>query len=200
VTAPNDSFPGWVARLEARDGDAAREVFQRFAGRLVALARRQFGVGLRHKVDPEDVVQSAYKSFFCRCDGGKLEVGTWKGLWGLLTLITLRKCADRVEYHRAQCRDTAREAAGPPGAEAGGGSWPEAAGREPTPLEAAVLNETVEQVLAGLGETQRPVLELSLQGYTTREISQQLGRAERTVRLLREGVRHRLEQMQCDGR
>jgi RNA polymerase sigma-70 factor (ECF subfamily) len=37
---------------------------------------------------------------------------------------------------------------------------------------------------------------LSLLGYTTREISERLGRAERTVRLLREGVRKRLERMQ----
>src|SRR5262249_3548645 len=105
VTAPNDSFPRWLTRLQARDGDAAREVFQRYARPLLALARRQFGAGLRHKVDPEDVVQSAYKSFFWRCGEGNLEVGSWNGLWGLLTLITMRKCADRVEYYRAQCRD-----------------------------------------------------------------------------------------------
>jgi RNA polymerase sigma-70 factor (ECF subfamily) len=186
-----------MARLQAKDGDAAREMFQRYARQLLALARRQFGAGLRHKVDPESVVQSAYKSFFHRCGQGKLEVETWNGLWGLLTLITLRKCANRVEYHRAQCRGAAREVAGPPGAESEV-PWPETAGREPTPLEAAVLNETVEQLLSSLDEKQRPVLELSLQGYTTREISEQLGRAERTVRLLREGVRKRLEQMQRD--
>jgi RNA polymerase sigma-70 factor (ECF subfamily) len=82
--------------------------------------------------------------------------------------------------------------------QAAGEPWPEAPGREPTPLEAAVLNETVERLLAGLNEAQRPVLELSLQGYTAQEISERLGRAERTVRLLREGVRKRLEQMQRD--
>ena len=191
MTATNDSFPDWLARLRARDGDAAREVFQRFARQLLALARRQFGPALQHKVDPEDVVQSAYKSFFHRCGAGKLEVETWDGLWGLLTLITLRKCADRVAYHRAGRRDAAREAAAPPGAEA--------FGREPTPAEAAVLAETVDQLIAALDEDERPVLELSLEGYTTREISERLGRAERTVRLLRECVRKRLERMQRDG-
>ena len=54
-------------------------------------------------------------------------------------------------------------------------------------------------LLAGLDEEERPILELSLQGYTTREISERLGRAERTVRLLREGVRHRLERMQREN-
>ena len=100
-------------------------------------------------------------------------------------------------YHRAECRDIAREASSPRGDEAALG--PEPFGREPTPLEAAMLSETIEQLLAGLDEEERPVLELSLQGYTTREISERLGRAERTVRLLREGVRHRLERMQRES-
>jgi RNA polymerase sigma-70 factor (ECF subfamily) len=187
-----------MARLHARDDDAAREVFQRFARRLIALVRLQFGPALQHRIDPEDVVQSAYKSFFHRFDEGKFALGNWDSLWGLLTLITLRKCADRVEYHKAQCRDVAREVAAPSDAD-DEAPWQEAAGREPTPLEAAVLNETMEQLLAALDEDERQVVELSLQGYTTREISERLGRAERTVRLLRECVRNRLEAMQREG-
>jgi RNA polymerase sigma-70 factor (ECF subfamily) len=177
-----------MARLQARDSDAAREVFVRFTRQLLALASRQFGAGLRHKVDPEDVVQSAYKSFFQGCAAGTLQVDTWNGLWGLLTLIALRKCANRIAYHRAQRRDAGREVAGQPAGEPAA-PWLEGPGREPTPLEAAVLNETVDQLLAGLDDDERPILELSLQGYTTAEISAQLGRAERTVRRIRERVR-----------
>jgi RNA polymerase sigma-70 factor (ECF subfamily) len=196
MTTMRDSFADFLTRLRARDDAAARELFERFARQLIALARRRFAPGLRHKVDPEDVVQSAYKSFFGRYGEGNLDVGNWDGLWGLLTLITLRKCAERVAYHRAQCRDAAREVSAPPAEDRAPGL--EALGREPTPLEAAVLSETVEQLLAGLDEDDRPVVELSLRGYTTREISEQLGRAERTVRLLRECVRKRLERMQRD--
>jgi RNA polymerase sigma-70 factor (ECF subfamily) len=53
--------------------------------------------------------------------------------------------------------------------------------------------------LAGLDEDERPIVELSLQGYTTREISDQTGQPERSVRRLRERVRHRLERMQREG-
>jgi RNA polymerase sigma-70 factor (ECF subfamily) len=193
----SDSFAEFMAGLRAGDDTAAGALVERFARQLVALARRQFAPGLRHKVDPEDVVQSAYKSFFHRYGGGNLEVAGWNSLWGLLTIITVRKCAERVAYHRAARRDAAREAAAPAGEEPA--PWMEALGREPTPYEAAVLNETVEQLLAGLDEDERPVLELSLQGYTTLEISERLGRAERTVRLLRECLRHRLERMQREG-
>jgi RNA polymerase sigma-70 factor (ECF subfamily) len=191
----NDSFAEFLVRLRARDGDAAREIFQRFTGQLVALAARRLDGGLRAKVDPEDVVQSAYKSYFRRYAEGPPDVGGWDGLWGLLAVITVRKCSDRATHHRAQRRDGAREAASPAGGSEGA-PWPDAPGREPTPLEAAVLAETVDQLLAGLDDDDRPVVELSLQGYTTREISERLGRAERTVRLVREYARHRLERMQ----
>ena len=190
----SDSFAQFLARLHNQDDAAAQELFVRFAHQLIALALRHIDAGLRHKVDPEDVVQSVYKSFFVRYGAGNLEVVNWNSLWGLLTLITVRKCAERAAYHRAACRDAAREASPPQREEAA--PWLEPLGREPTPHEAAVLSETVGQLLAGLDEEERPVLELSLQGYTTREVSERLGRAERTVRLLREGVRHRLERMQ----
>jgi RNA polymerase sigma-70 factor (ECF subfamily) len=191
-----DSFLEFLTRLQAKDDAAARELFARFAGQLIALARRRVGDGLRHKVDPEDVVQSAYKSFFLRYGDGNLEAASWDSLWGLLVVITVRKCAERVAYHRAARRDVAREAAP---ARAGSADVSEPVAREPTPGEAAVLTETVEQLFAALDEDERPVLELSLQGYTTREISEQLGRAERTVRLLRESVRDRLERMRREG-
>jgi RNA polymerase sigma-70 factor (ECF subfamily) len=193
-TPMTDSFTEFLARLQAGDDSAARELFERFAGQLVALARRRFPAGLQHKVDPESVVQSAYKSFFHRYGEGKIEVGGWNSLWGLLTVITLRKCAQRVEYHRAERRDPARERTAPLAED--GARWLEPLSREPTPLEAAELTETVESLFAAMSAEDRPVLELSLQGYTTREISERLGRAERTVRLLREGMRKRLERMQ----
>jgi RNA polymerase sigma-70 factor (ECF subfamily) len=193
----NDSFAEFLTRLRDRDAAAACELFQRFARRLIALARGRVGAGLRHKVDPEEVVQSAYKSFFHRYGAGNVQAISWDSLWGLLTLITVRKCAERVAYHRAERRDAARERPAPPGDE--GAPWPEPLGREPTPVEAAELTETVERLFAQLDADERPVLELSLQGYTTREISERLGRAERTVRLLREGVRKRLQRMQREG-
>jgi RNA polymerase sigma-70 factor (ECF subfamily) len=192
-----DSFAEFLARLQARDDTAARELFERFAGQLIALARGRLAAGLRQKLDPEDVVQSAYKSFFHRQGADKFTLDGWNSLWGLLTVITLRKCAQRVAYYQAECRDPAREVSAPPSQE--GAAWLDPLGREPTPLEAVELTETVERLFAGMEAEDRPVLELSLQGYTTREICERLGRAERTVRLLREGVRERLERWQREG-
>src|SRR5262252_9578425 len=127
----SDSFAEFLSRLQARDDAAAQELFGRFTHQLIGLALRHIDAGLRHKVDPEDVVQSAYKSFFYRYGRGNLEVVNWDSLWGLLTLIAVRKCAEQAAYHRAQRRDTAREVS-PPDGEAV--PWLDPFGREPTPL------------------------------------------------------------------
>ncbi len=174
-----------------------RLVFERFSRRLIGLARGHLDARLQHKVDPEDVVQSAYKSLLLRYGEGALAAEGWEGLWGLLTMITVRKCADRARFHRAERRDVRREAA--PTAADGSPAWREALGREPTPDQAVVLAETVEGLLGRLDADERTMIEMSLQGFSTQEISERTGRAERSVRRLRERVRKYLERQQAEA-
>jgi RNA polymerase sigma-70 factor (ECF subfamily) len=172
--------------------DASRATFELFTRRLIALARNHLHVRLQRKVDPEDVVQSAYKSFFLRYGEEAIATEPPDNLWALLSVITLRKCADRVRHFATGRRNLAREAENP--SSDGVETWRQAIDREPTPEQAAVLAEIVEQLLAELTPPERPIVELSLQGYSTREVSEQLGRAERSVRRVRERVKQRLEQ------
>jgi RNA polymerase sigma-70 factor (ECF subfamily) len=172
--------------------EATRADFEQFTRRLIGLARNHLHLQLQNKVDPEDVVQSAYKSFVLRYGDDAFNRVKLDGLWGLLSVITLRKCADRVRHYSAERRNVSREAAAP--AE-GNEPWRDVLGREPTPEHAAALAEVVERLLAELSPPERPIVELSLQGYSTREVSEQLGRAERSVRRVRERVRERLERL-----
>lgn len=183
-------------RLKAGEDAASRVVFERFANRLIGLARKSLDGRLLQKVDPEDVVQSAYKSFFLGQREAGWEFGGWDGLWGMLTLITLRKCAHRAEYYQAEKRDVRREL--PPATDSVGSAVDAfALDREPQPEEAALLVETVESLFQSVNdEDERAILELSLQGFTASEIVDQTGRAERSVRRLRERTRKRLERMQ----
>src|SRR5262249_62340945 len=82
--ADAETFTRLMDRLRAGEDAAARVVFERFAARLVTMARGRFNRLLAREVDPEDVVQSAFKSFFVRHRDGKLDVGGWEGLWNLL--------------------------------------------------------------------------------------------------------------------
>ena len=190
-----DSLADVLARLRGGDETAAGAIFQRFTAGLLAVARGQLESWVRRREDPEDVVQSVYKSFFGRQVRSPFELGCWSDLWGLLTLMTLRKCADRVEYLRAQRRDVGREVE--PTTEVGALCW-EALDRAPTPEEAAVLTETVHQLLAGLDSDDRAIIELSLQGYTAEETRTRLGLSERTVRRVRERTRKRLERLRAN--
>jgi RNA polymerase sigma-70 factor (ECF subfamily) len=61
-----------------------------------------------------------------------------------------------------------------------------------------VLAETVELLLGRLDRDERAMIELSLQGFSTQEISAQTGRAERSVRRVRERVRQHLQRQQLE--
>jgi RNA polymerase sigma-70 factor (ECF subfamily) len=133
-----DSFADVMDRLRAGDAGAAAQVVRRFTRRLVALARAQLDSRLRQKVDPEDVLQSVYKSFFLRCEQGRLSLGGWDGLWALLALITARKCGRWAEHFRAARRDVKAEVAAVGGADESG--LVAAFSTEPSPAEAAMLS------------------------------------------------------------
>jgi RNA polymerase sigma-70 factor (ECF subfamily) len=184
------SFDEWMAQLRAADQEAAREVFNRFAQRLVALARRRLGGRLRQKVDPEDVVQSAFRSFFTHAHD---DLAGWDNLWNLLVVITLRKCGRRIAYFRAACRDVQREKNLAAPGDTDGEKWEAMAG-DPTPEEAAMLAETIEQLLGGLKDWERAIASLTLQGFSVAEVSAQVGRTERTVYRVLERIKASLQQ------
>jgi RNA polymerase sigma-70 factor (ECF subfamily) len=151
---------------------------------LIRLARARLGRSIAGKEDAEDVVQSVYRSFFRRYGEGDFHVEDWSDVWALLATIATRKCSSRRKYYQAGCRDARRE-------------MPmtscEAASSEPTAEEAAMLSETVDRLLDGLGEPERSIVLLSLQGYSAVEISPVVVRSERTVQRVRERVRSQLE-------
>lgn len=186
----SDSFASWMARLRAGDQNAATCMVDEFTRRLMGLARRRLPAPLRSKVDPEDVVQSVFRSFFTRQADGQFEMTDRSALWNLLAMITLRKCGHRVDHFLAACRDVTREVTPPPAADSAE-SW-EALGREPTPVEAAMLLETIEHLMRTLDERDRSVLEMSLQGHNVQEISEQLCCAERTIERSQQRIRQNL--------
>jgi RNA polymerase sigma-70 factor, ECF subfamily len=192
MPAAPDSVDELLARLRQGDQPAATALFKRFAFRLLALAHDQLSSSLRRKVDAEDVVQSVFRSFFTRQRDGRFQVDDWDDLWALLATITVRKCINvRIAFHR-QGRSLQREVDVTLSNGDSAPGW-EALAREPTPTEAAMLTELVEGLLQGLPERERRIVALTLEGKDAKQISQDIGRAERTVRRVVEHFRQRLE-------
>ena len=192
------TFDELMDRLNDGDEEAAAEIFNRFVRRLIFLARSRLNAQVRQKEDPEDVVQSVFRSFFTRQVEGQFEIGSWGSLWAMLAVITLRKCGNRIEYFQAAKRNVQRDIPGgtkPNETEESRLTW-EGIAREPTPAEAAAITETLEELMAGLDQRERLILSLRLQEYTVQEISEQVDRSERTIARVLERVRERMQTMQ----
>jgi RNA polymerase sigma-70 factor (ECF subfamily) len=192
AVSPSQSFGDLMVRLRLGDDAAAAEVHGRYVRRLVALACTHLDARTRAKADPEDVVQSAFRSFFRRCEGGAFEASNWDALWALLAVITVRKCRDRRRNVGAQRRDAAREQPWDGRPEADQQASHLLVG-EPTPEQAAMLAETLAQWLSSLDAAERAVVELGLMGHDDADIARQLMRSQRTVRRLRLQVEQRLQ-------
>lgn len=188
--SPTSSFQILMDQLHAGDDEAATRLFQRFAEQLIALARAQLADEIKRKVDPEDVLQSVFRSFFLRHRRGEFQLENWDSLWGVLTVMALRKCGRLNDYFHALRRDVRREM------HEADLLLKQACDREPTPAEAAVLRDLLEQALSDLEARDRRIVALYLQGHHHAEIAAQLFCGERTVRRTLVRFRKRLHRLE----
>lgn len=183
-------------RIQSGDELAAEELLSQFAGRLIALAKSRLSRKLSRRVDPEDVVQSACRSFFRHAHSGCYQASDGDDLWRLLATITIRKSAQHVRRHKAKCRSVSQEES------AGNGGTlqlvaPEALAREPSPEEATALLEETHKTMQCLSQLHRRILELTLQGRSVDEVAEYAECSERTVeralKLARDQLQNRLK-------
>jgi RNA polymerase sigma-70 factor (ECF subfamily) len=187
-----DSCTNLVARWRAGDEQAAAELVQRYTTRLIALARSRLSGSVAHQVDPEDIVQSAYRSFFTEARRDSIELEPNGDLWQLLVTITLHKLHNQVKRVTAQKRAAQKEHLfGSEDSLLGIQTVPLAG--DPSPVEALALVELLEQVMRSLEPTERRILEMRLQGHTLTEVAAAVQCSERTVRRAMSGIRERLQ-------
>lgn len=185
-----------IEGIRAGDDDACWRFWDEYGPMIQRLAERNLGGGLQQRVDADDVVQSACRTFFRRAQGGEFELPDARALWTLLCTITLNKVRQSKRFHLAQKRGANREQPLAAGDESGAAWQPAAAG--PTPAEQAAFSEQLEHIVSTLTAEERRVLDLKLQQLSNQEIKEELGRSERTVGRLLQRVRDRLEEMLAD--
>jgi RNA polymerase sigma-70 factor (ECF subfamily) len=177
-----------------RDGDraAAEELFDRYTDQLLRLARRQLPPALAARVDPEDVIQSVYRSFFADALTDRYVLQRSGDLWRLLTAITLHKVHSQIELHTAAKRTVKREQ--PAARDTVLGLPMETLARDPSPSEAASLADELEWLLRDSSTAHRTMIEMRLQGHTFDDIAAATQRSERLVRRVLEQFKARLEE------
>jgi RNA polymerase sigma-70 factor (ECF subfamily) len=175
-----------VARWRAGDPDAARQLFDRYVDQLVTVARRRIGARLASRVDPEDVVQSVFRTVFARLKEGQFHIEEKDDLCKLLMRVTVHKALRQVELHTAGKRDPGQEA---PQGELSRERLLEVLDHEPAPEAVVAFLDELEHLLGRLSAQHRQVMELRLQGHSNEEVSARLGVSNRKVRRILEWVR-----------
>jgi RNA polymerase sigma factor (sigma-70 family) len=176
-----------LARYQKGDDRAAEEIFERYIDRLTRLARSRLSPKLAQRVDPEDVVMSAWRSFFVAAGAGRFSLKRSGDLWRLLVSITLHKLYRQSRRHTAERRSVDGER---PIDNADAVAF--ATDRQPTPDEAVALAEEMQHIMANLDDFGRRVLELRLQGETHAGIAADTNRSERSVRRKLQEIQIRL--------
>jgi RNA polymerase sigma-70 factor (ECF subfamily) len=175
-----------IERCRRGDQDAARELFDSYVVRLLPLARRRISQRLASRVDPEDIVQSVFRTFFARLKDDKFEITDQDDLFRLLMRITVHKTLRQIAHHRAAKRNPALELGHTDDAHE---QLMQLLTTEPTPEATVTFLDTLENFMGLLPATDREILELRMQGFSTEEIAQKLGSYDRKIRRVLERIR-----------
>lgn len=187
------SFSDLAQRLEHGDPDAAAILFYRYAHRLIGLARRRLDARVRPRVDADAVANSVLRTFCRRHAERPFDLDGEDALWALLAEITLRKCNRWNRHFHTRKRDVRREQAPAAGDDS---SIDEPLGASaPSPEDAAILNDLLEQLLNGLDAQTRQVCEMRLQGYQIKEMAAELNCTDTTIYRKLERIKKRLHQL-----
>jgi RNA polymerase sigma factor (sigma-70 family) len=189
------SVTRWVTALKDGDPAAAQPLWERYHRQLIALARRKLQSSRRRGADEDDVVQSAFHSFFQGVSQGRFpDLRDRDNLWRLLVVITARKVLDQLAHEHSKRRGggtlQGESRISPGGAECDDAAIDQVVGAEPTPEFAAQVAEEYQRLLDLLADdTLCRVAVWKMEGLTTDEIAERLDCSRRTVARKLETIR-----------
>jgi RNA polymerase sigma-70 factor (ECF subfamily) len=190
TSIPSDA--SLMSGIREGDEDAAQALFDRYIVQLQALAERQIGKEITGRVDRDDITQSIFRTLFRRLRGGQYAVPPGESIWRLLTTIALNKIRTVGGFHRAAKRDIRKSATLHEDAAA--------TARHDVGDEASlnILRMTISELMSGMNETQRHIIQLRLENHDVAAIAAQVSCSKRTVERVLQGFRDRLHQVLND--
>ncbi|MCA9035337.1 MAG: sigma-70 family RNA polymerase sigma factor [Planctomycetaceae bacterium] len=159
------------------------DIVSRFGEQLIRLAHSEMPERMSRRLDPEDVVQSVFRSFFGRHEREEFTFQSSNDVWRLLVTMTYHKVVNAINHHHRQKRDIKRDTSESDSSVSSPMVWPD---RKPTSSDVVVMIDLLESLMLHLPEESREIVRFRLEDYTSEEIAQRLGKSKRTVmRVLR---------------
>jgi RNA polymerase sigma-70 factor (ECF subfamily) len=187
--APEGELRAFLDRIRAGDELAARELLARYEAQVRLVVRRQLPRLLRSRFDSLDFLQSVWASFFRRLRCGPEEFEDPRYLVAFLARVARNKVVDQYRRAASRKQDIHREEP----LSAWGSPPRELIADQDTASELAEANETFDRLRDLLPADRRAILGLKVEGLTSREIGEQLGLSERTIRRALEDLKRRAE-------
>ena len=164
-----------LRRFQRGEAGAATLLYLRYAARITSLASTQRGPDLASRFDPDDIVQSIFRTFFRRAAEGHYDLPEGEDLWKLLLVIALQRVRDACSFHRAAKRDVRVTRS----IEVSDCGCQTRSGQDV--IGVAELKMVVDELLGELPAVQRAIVKLRIDGFQVEEIARKTGRSRRTV-------------------
>jgi RNA polymerase sigma-70 factor (ECF subfamily) len=180
-----------MRRFQDGDQDAALQLYLRYADRLVDLTTRNTSHALSSRIDPEDIVQSVFRTFFRRAASGQYDAPEGDELWKLFLVIALNKVRSQASYHKAAKRDVQRTQSFDSIVE------PEQKENH-REFAKTILRLSMDELIESQPPQTQVMIRLRIEGYQVQEIANKLKRSKRTVERVLQGFRDQMLQSVLD--
>lgn len=180
--------------LQGGDEAGAEQIFARYYDRLICMVAKSYGSSGGNTETDSDVAQSVFRSFFRRGSIDEFHIADDGTLWPILVTIALNKIRNRTKYWTRQKRDV--------GKEVGQEELSAILSRDPTPDEAVILGEVIDDLMAQFPDRRQRILRMLLDGHALKEIMEAEGTTRFTIARTREAAAALLEktlQGEADG-
>jgi len=179
-----------VVMVREGNEDAAKVLYERYARRVFGLVQARLGSRLAGAMEPDDIVQSVFKSVFRGMASGHYDAPPGSTLWNLLAVIAVNKLNSKAAHFSAQRRDLQRNVP----LESTSGDMPADVDQASVEFLEICIRETLEL----LRPLEREILSLRMQNFSVDEISEATGRSRRTVERSLQKSRQRLSELLLD--
>jgi RNA polymerase sigma factor (sigma-70 family) len=188
VTDGSEPFADLLEQARRGDQVALARLAREYEPKVRLVARVLLGPALRPYLDSLDLVQSVHHSLLAGLRRQQFDVSTPDQLLALAVTLVRRKVATHWRRLRRQQRLSHGAAADSLPDLLTGLSSP-----QPDPARQAQFRDQVRQLCDNLDETERRVLSLRLEGYSTAEIAGDLGISNIALRVRLTRLRQRLQ-------